>query len=484
MSIKNYAIKKNEYVHEIPEKAELGMRAPVKIFGNSSIYKKLDLGVFQQIVNVSKLPGLVGHAMTMPDAHWGYGFPIGGVAAFDVDEGVISPGGIGFDINCGMRMITTNLTVDEVKPRIRELVNTLYTNIPTGIGKKGSVRLNMQQFRDVAELGTKWCIEHGYGWDEDLKKQEDNGRLPDADFSAVSQKAKSRGINQLGTLGSGNHYCEVQRVNQIFDDNVAKTMGVKNKDQVVVMVHCGSRGFGHQIASDYLSEFLGKMKSQWNIPIYERELSAAPINSREGQNYFKAMSAAANYGFANRQVIMSHVRKSFEQVLGRSAEDMNMRLVYDVAHNIAKREIYPIEDKTRKVIVHRKGATRSFGPNRKEIPNVYQSIGQPVILGGSMETGSYLLVGTKTAMKQSFGSTAHGSGRTMSRSKAKKKIRGNILRSQMEAKGIYVRAASMAGLAEEAGFAYKNINDVVDSIHGADLSRKVAQLVPLGNIKG
>ncbi len=484
MSAKDYAIKIDNYTHEIPERTDLGMNAPVKIYGNPSIYKMLDKGVFQQIVNVSKLPGLVGHAMTMPDAHWGYGFPIGGVAAFDVNEGVISPGGIGFDINCGMRLITTNLTVSEVKPKIRELINTLYDLIPAGVGKKGSVPLSMQQFRDVAENGTKWCIDNGYGWDDDLVRQENNGCLSAADFSVISDKAKSRGLKQLGTLGSGNHYCEVQTVNQIFDSETAEVMGIKDKDQTVVMVHCGSRGFGHQIASDFLREFLNKMESKWQIPIYERELSAAPINSKEGQNYLKAMSAAANFGFANRQVIMSHVRKGFEKIFGRTAEEMEMNLVYDVAHNIAKQEKYVIEGRTREVIVHRKGATRSFGPNSADIPDIYKSVGQPVILGGSMETGSYLLAGTEAAMTKSFGSTAHGSGRTMSRSKAKKKIRGNVLRSQMEAKGIYVRAASMAGLAEEAGFAYKNINDVVDSIHGADLSRKVAQLVPIGNIKG
>jgi tRNA-splicing ligase RtcB len=484
MSLKEKAVKINEFMHEIPQDSSLGMRAPVRVYGNSAIFNKLDKGVFQQIINVSKLPGLVDHAMTMPDAHWGYGFPIGGVAAFDVEEGVISPGGIGFDINCGMRLVTTNLTVDEVRPKIRQLVNTLYEDIPTGVGKKGTLNISMKQFQEIAETGSEWCIENGFGWEEDIERQEDNGRLVEADFSSVSDKAKNRGFKQLGTLGSGNHYCEIQNVNQIFEPDVAKVMGIENKDQTVVMIHCGSRGFGHQIASDYLREFLDKMESKWKIPIYEKELSAAPINSKEGEDYLKAMSCAANMGFANRQVIMSHVRKVYERIFNRSAEDMEMHLVYDVAHNIAKREEYEIEGKKRQVIVHRKGATRSFGPNTKEIPSIYTKVGQPVILGGSMETGSYLLVGTDAAMKKSFGSTAHGSGRTMSRSKAKKKIQGNVLRSQMEAKGIYVRAASMAGLAEEAGFAYKNINDVVDSIHGADISRKVAQLLPLGNIKG
>ncbi|NHJ01010.1 MAG: RtcB family protein [Candidatus Heimdallarchaeota archaeon] len=460
------------------------MQVPVKIYGNPKIYNTLDQGVFEQIINVSKLPGIVGYAMTMPDAHWGYGFPIGGVAAFDLEKGVVSPGGIGFDINCGMRLVTTNLTFNQVKPKIKELMDTLYNLIPTGVGKKGFVRLSTKEFRDVSENGSEWCIEKGYGWEEDLNRQESQGKIPGADFDAVSEKAKSRGISQLGTLGSGNHYLEVQRVSQIFDSETARIMGIHSEDQVVAMIHCGSRGFGHQIASDYLKLFLDKMESDWGIPIYERELSAAPIQSRDGQEYLKAMACAANMGFSNRQVILHQVRMGFEKVFNQSAEDMEMSLVYDVAHNIAKQEDYMIEGKKQKVLVHRKGATRSFGPSSKDIPNIYSAVGQPVILGGSMETGSYLLAGTQTAMDQTFGSTAHGSGRTMSRAKAKKKIRGNILKDQMASKGIYVRAASMAGLAEEAGFAYKNINDVVESIHGADLSRKVSQLVPIGNIKG
>jgi tRNA-splicing ligase RtcB len=427
MLLKDKAVKVDEFTHEIPKDSNLGMQAPVRVYGNSAIFNKLDKGVFQQIINVSKLPGLVDHAMTMPDAHWGYGFPIGGVAAFDIEEGVISPGGIGFDINCGMRLITTNLTVADVKPKIRQLINTLYEDIPAGVGKKGPVKLNMNEFADIAETGSEWCIENGFGWKEDIERQENNGRLIEADFSTVSDKAKTRGIKQLGTLGSGNHYCEIQTVNKIFEPEVAKVMGIENKNQIVVMVHCGSRGFGHQIASDYLREFLDKMKSKWKIPIYERELSAAPIQSKEGEDYLKAMSCAANMGFANRQVIMSHVRKVFERIFGLTAEEMKMHLVYDVAHNIAKREEYEIEGQKRKVIVHRKGATRSFGPNTQEIPAIYNKVGQPVILGGSMETGSYLLVGTENAMKRSFGSTAHGSGRSMSRKKAKMKIQGNVL---------------------------------------------------------
>lgn len=484
IDIRSRAKKINDFTHKIEKDSNLNMKVPVKIFGNKKIYDALDDGVFQQIINVSKLPGIVGEAMTMPDAHWGYGFPIGGVAAFDYDEGVISPGGIGFDINCGMRLVTTNLTVSEVKPRIKEIMNLLYDLVPTGIGKKGFLRPTTQEFRIAAERGIEWCIEQGYGWEEDEERHESKGRIANANFDSVSDKARKRGLNQLGTLGSGNHYLEVQRVNQIFEPEKAKVMGITNPDQIVIMIHCGSRGFGHQIASDYLKMFLDKMGTEWKIKIHEKELAAAPIHTKEGKQYYEAMACAANSAFVNRQVIMYQLRKGFESVFKRSAEEMEMKLVYDVAHNIAKIEEYEVEGKKKKVMVHRKGATRSFGPNAPDLPTIYQNTGQPVILGGSMETGSYLLVGTEEAMKESFGSTAHGSGRTMSRSKAKKRVRGEQLKENMQKKGIYVKAASMAGLAEEAGFAYKEISDVVDSLDGANLSRRVAQLIPIGNIKG
>ncbi|MFW9993007.1 MAG: RtcB family protein [Candidatus Odinarchaeota archaeon] len=483
--IKSKAKSISNYVYEIDASTVKNMRVPSRIYASPKLYKSLDPGVFMQITNVAKLPGIISRSMAMPDAHWGYGFPIGGVAAFDYEkEGVISPGGIGFDINCGMRMITTNLTVDEVKPKIRELMNHLFGLIPTGVGKKGFVRLGMQQFREVVEEGSSWCIEQGYGWEEDEDRHESHGKIPGANFDAVSEKARTRGTSQLGTLGSGNHYLEVQRVNQIFDEEKAKVMGVTDPDQVVIMIHCGSRGFGHQIATDYLKEFLDKMEIKWKIPIYEKELAAAPFHEKEGQDYYAAMACAANMAFANRQVILHQVRKGFSDVFSRTPEEMEMHLVYDVAHNIAKIEEYEIEGKKRKVIIHRKGATRSYGPGSPDIPSIYQKTGQPVILGGSMETGSFLLTGTQKAMEETFGSTAHGSGRTMSRSKAKKRIRGDQLKDDMARKGIYVRAASMAGLAEEAGFAYKDISDVVETLDTLGLSKKIAQLVPIGNIKG
>jgi tRNA-splicing ligase RtcB len=485
MSLRNKAVKKGTYIHEIEKDTNMDMKVPVRIYASEKLYKNLDDGVFQQIVNVSKLPGIVGKAMTMPDAHWGYGFPIGGVAAFDYDEGgVISPGGIGFDINCGMRLVTTNLSVDAVRPKIKELMDHLYRLIPAGVGKSGFLKVSDSQFRDVVENGVEWCVENGYGWEEDLERHESNGKIPDAKYDTVSGKAVKRGINQIGTLGSGNHYLEVQRASQIFDADIAKQMGITHEDQICVMIHCGSRGFGHQVASDYLNLFLDKMESDWKIPIHAKELAAAPIQSKEGQRYYSAMACAANMAFVNRQVIMHQLRKGFQDIFHQSAEDLDMHLVYDVAHNIAKIEEYDVAGKRRKVVVHRKGATRSFGPGSPDLPSIYQSTGQPVILGGSMETGSYLLVGTDTAMKETFGSTAHGSGRTMSRKKASRQIRGDELQHQLKQKGIYVKAASMRGLAEEAGFAYKSISDVVESLHGADISRKVTQLVPIGNIKG
>ncbi|MHA2297909.1 MAG: RtcB family protein [Candidatus Hodarchaeales archaeon] len=483
--IKSKAKEVGNHIYEIDKSAVKNMRVPSRLYASPKLFESLDPGVFMQITNVAKLPGIVSRAMAMPDAHWGYGFPIGGVAAFNHEEGgVISPGGIGFDINCGMRLISTNLTVNKVKPKIRELMNHLFELIPAGVGKKGFIRLNTNQFREVAENGSSWCVENGYGWEEDKERQESLGKIPGANLDTVSERARSRGIKQLGTLGSGNHYCEVQKVNQILDEEKAKIMGITNPNQIVIMVHCGSRGFGHQIATDYLKLFLNKMESKWKIPIYEKELAAAPFHEKEGQEYYSAMACAANMAFANRQVILHQVRKGFSNIFRMTPEEMEMHLVYDVAHNIAKVEEHDVEGKKQKLIVHRKGATRSFGPGSPDIPNIYQKTGQPVILGGSMETGSYLLAGTQKAVDETFGSTAHGSGRRMSRSKAKRRIRGDKLKNDMAQRGIYVRAASMAGLAEEAGFAYKNISDVVKTLETVNISKRVAQLVPLGNIKG
>lgn len=474
-----------DVVWEIPTTYKKGMNVPARVIASKELLHAMDAGVFDQITNVACLPGIVKHAICMPDGHWGYGFPIGGVAAFDLDEGVISPGGIGFDINCGMRLITTNLTGKDVQPKIHELVNLLFKKVPTGVGCKGFVDLTRDQFDEIITHGVKSVVEMGYGWKEDIKKTEADGCIEQANAAKISDKAIKRGINQLGTLGSGNHYLEIQlaHANSIFDKKAAKVMGITQPDQVVIMVHCGSRGFGHQVATDYLRTFDRAMKEH-KIHIKDRELACAPFQSKEGQDYYQAMACAANMAFCNRQVILHRIRECFSDIFKQSAEDMEMNMVYDVAHNIAKVEEHIVNGEKRKLIVHRKGSTRAFGPGHPELLPKYQEIGQPVILGGSMETGSYLLLGTKKAEEETFGSTAHGSGRTMSRTKAKREVKGEKLQKDMEKRGIYVKSASMSGLAEEAGFAYKNISDVVDTLERAGITRKVVGLSPIGNIKG
>src|SRR3989338_4253010 len=363
-----------------------------------------------------------------------------------------------------MRLLTTNLTFKEVQPKLKELVDTLFKIVPAGVGAKGFVKVSKQEFKGVVEQGSKWCIENGYGWNEDLKRTEGYGRIDWADASKISDKAISRGINQIGTLGSGNHYLEIQRVDEknIVDKELAKKFGIF-PEQIVIMVHCGSRGFGHQIATDYLQTF-DKVMQKYNIKIRDRELSCAPFNTNEGQDYYKGMACAANMAFVNRQVILHRIREGFSEVFKKSPEELEMNLVYDVAHNIAKLEEHTVDGKKKKLIVHRKGSTRAFPPNHPELAKLYKDTGQPVIIGGSMETGSFLLVGTQKAMDETFGSTAHGSGRTMSRAAAKHLVRGEQLQKDMEKNGIYVKATSMPGLAEEAGFAYKDINDVIDVV--------------------
>jgi len=416
---------------------------------------------------------------------WGYGFPIGGVAAFDAETGVISPGGIGFDINCGMRLVTTNLTFKEVQPKLRELVDSLFKIVPAGVGSRGFVDVNKQQFKEIMADGSKWCVNNGYGWQEDLERTEGYGKIEWAEPEKVSSKALERGIKQLGTLGSGNHYLEIQvaRAENIFDSEIARKFGIHTPEQVVIMVHCGSRGFGHQIGTDYLRIFEGTMK-KYGIEVYDRELACAPFQSKEGQDYYKAMACAANMAFANRQVILHRIREGFSKVFKTDAEKLEMHMVYDVAHNIAKLEEHYVDGKKKKLVVHRKGSTRAFPPHHPELANIYKEVGQPVIIGGSMETGSFLLVGTQKAMDETFGSTAHGSGRTMSRTAAKHQVRGEQLQKDMEKRGIYVKATSMSGLAEEAGFAYKNINDVINAVAEAGISKPVVGLKPVGNIKG
>lgn len=471
---------------ELPTSYKEGMRVPARIIANDELMKNMDAGVFEQVTNVATLPGIQQYAFCMPDGHWGYGFPIGGVAAFDIENGgVISPGGIGFDINCGMRLITTNLTIEEVRPKIKQLVDELYKAVPAGVGCKGFVKISKEEFLEVMKDGAQWCLRKGYATEHDVKHIEDHGKIDWADVSKVSEKAIKRGFDQIGTLGSGNHYLEIQEVREgnIYDQEAAAAMGINKVGQIVIMVHCGSRGFGHQIGTDYLRTFLDAMPN-YGIEIRDKELACAPFKSQEGQDYYKAMACAANMAFANRQVITHQIRKVFSQVFGKTAEEMDIKLVYDVAHNIAKLEKYQIDGQEKTLLVHRKGATRAFGPSRTEdLPSEYQKIGQPVILGGSMETGSYLLVGTDKA-DETFASTAHGSGRTMSRSKAKREIKGEDLQKSMEARGIYVHAVTMKGLAEEAGKAYKNIDVVVDTLREAGITKPVVALKPIGNVKG
>ncbi len=477
--------KLSDYSWEVPQSYKRGMTVPARIYATRKLLDAMDAGVIEQVTNVACLPGIVRQAYAMADAHWGYGFPIGGVAAFDVEKGVISPGGIGFDINCGMRLIRTNLSLSEVKPKIKELVDLIFKLVPAGVGVKGFLKVSEPQFDEIMKYGVKWCAENGQAWEDDPAHVEEGGYIKGADPSKVSRQARSRGIDQLGTLGSGNHYLEVQVVDPArhFDPDLARHFGVVQDDQVLVMVHCGSRGFGHQIGSDYLRVFDGAMK-KYGIQVKDRELACAPFASKEGKDYYGAMVCAANMAFTNRQIIVQRVREAFSKVFHRDAETMDMHLIYDVCHNVAKVEKHTYEGTTADVLVHRKGATRSFGPGHPDIPTPYRAIGQPVIIGGSMETGSYLLLGTQKAMDETFGSTAHGSGRTMSRTAAKREVRGAELQQKMMDRGIYVKAATMDGLAEEAGMAYKDISEVVETMDRAGISKKVVALRPLGNIKG
>jgi tRNA-splicing ligase RtcB len=470
---------------ELAQGFRAGMRVPVRVFASEKLIAGLDDQVWVQAANVATLPGIVGASLCMPDAHWGYGFPIGGVAAFDVRSGVISPGGIGFDINCGMRLARTDLTLAHVRPRLRELVDALAERVPAGPGRDGFLRCDDDEFREVMREGAGWVVKRGFGTQQDLVHTEAGGCFPAADPGCVSERALERGRGQLGTLGSGNHYLEIQVLHPegVFDATVARAFGLDRPEQIVVMFHCGSRGFGHQIATDYVQEFLRAMPTKFGFEILDRELACAPIDSDEGRAYYAAMCCAANVSFANRQVILQRVREVFSDVFGKSPEELGIRTVYDVAHNTAKREEHVVDGKRRELLVHRKGATRAFPPGHPELPAAYQATGQPVVIGGSLETGSHLLVGVPSGAR-SFFSTAHGSGRTMSRTKARKLVRGRNLIRDLERRGIVVRAASLSGLAEEAGFAYKSVDEVAEATERAGLSRRVAQLVPIGNVKG
>lgn len=475
--------KKEDYIYEIPKSYKEGMRTRGVIFADEGMIDSI-IGdnAPEQVANVATLPGIVGPSKAMPDIHWGYGFPIGGVAAMDFEEGVISPGGVGYDINCGVRLLRTELNVEDIRENIRKLINTMYDNVPAGVGKKARIRLKRGELNSVLNNGVGWAIEEGYGWKEDAEHIEDGGCMKSADSEKVSQKAKNRGEPQLGTLGGGNHFLEVQMIDKIYDEETAKQFGLR-EGMVTVMIHTGSRGCGHQIATDYIKE-MEKAVRKYDIKLPDRQLACSPINSPEGEDYFAAMSCGANYAWANRQLIMHWVRESFEKVFDDDAKDMGMHLVYDVCHNIAKREKHTVDGKGKELMVHRKGATRAFAAGRAEVPKEYRDTGQPVIIPGDMGTASYVMVGRETAMKKSWGSTCHGAGRVMSRSGARRKFRPGDVERELGDKGIYVKAASREVLQEESPGAYKDINRVVEITHNAGLSKKVARMVPIGVMKG
>lgn len=460
-----------------------GMKVDGAIFATEEILKDLEgTKAIDQVRNVAHLPGILQASLAMPDIHEGYGFPIGGVAATDMSSGVVSPGGIGYDINCGVRIMVSNLTRDDVMKRQEELVNKLFANIPTGVGKTGSIRLSRKQLAQVLTEGAGWAVRNGYGWDSDLEHCEENGCMDGADPGHVSDRALKRGSDGLGTLGSGNHFIEVSYVEEIFDEEAARTFGLF-KDQAVFWVHSGSRGLGHQVCSDYL-RVMRRAISKYGISLPDRQLDCAPIASDEGKQYFAAMASAANYAWANRQILAHYVRESVSQTFGKTPESLGMYMLYDVAHNIGKIEEHVVDGNSRKVLVHRKGATRAFGPGHQHVPGKYRQVGQPVLIPGDMGRASYILRGTETAMKLSFGSACHGAGRALSRTQARKAITAGELREELASRGVFVRSATMKGLVEEAPDAYKDVSTVVEATHRAGLAAKVARVRPLGVIKG
>ena len=476
--------KLDDYRWEIPVDYKPGMRVPGIIYADAKMLEQIrNDNAVEQVANVAFLPGIIGRSMAMPDIHWGYGFPIGGVAATRIDDGVISPGGVGFDINCGVRLLSTNLTEDEVKPKINRLLTELFNNIPSGVGSEGKIRLKGKEIDQLLHKGSAWAVAKGYGEAEDIEFTEDYGCMKEANPDKVSDKAKKRGMPQSGTLGSGNHFLEVQVVQKIYEPVTAQTFGIREKGQVLLLIHTGSRGLGYQICDDYLKTMTTAAR-KYGIELPDRQLSCAPIQSPEGQDYLAAMACAANYAWANRQCITHWVRESFAAVFSKSPRELGMRLVYDVAHNIAKIETHTIEGRKQRICVHRKGATRAFPAGHPDVPQAYSKVGQPALIPGDMGRYSYIAVGTQRAMDETFGSTCHGAGRIQSRSAAKKSISGSEVVSQLADRGITVKVASISSLAEEASQAYKDISDVVHINEAAGISLRVAKVKPLGVIKG
>jgi tRNA-splicing ligase RtcB len=468
-------------VWEIPPTVRSDMRVPARVYASEELLEQiLHDRSLEQLLNVATLPGIQQAAIVMPDVHEGYGFPIGGIAAMDLDEGVISPGGIGYDINCGVRLLVSELAYEEVEPRLEQLAKELFKAIPSGVGRGGQFKLSIRELDRVLESGVRWALAEGYAEEEDLEFIESQGSLPDADAEAVSREAKERGRDQLGTMGAGNHFVEVDYVEKIFDDALAQALGLHRK-QVVVLIHTGSRGLGHQVATDYIRVMLSALP-RYGIRLPDRELACAPLSSPEGQRYFRAMCAAANFAWTNRQLITWEIRQAWKTVFG--AAGGRLRVLYDVAHNIAKLEQHMIDGQPKRVLVHRKGATRAFPPGHPETPSVYRHVGQPVLIPGSMGTASYVLVGAPGSMQQTFGSTCHGAGRQMSRHAAKRQVNAEELRHQLRQRGIVVQAGSVRGLVEEAPVAYKDVDAVVRVVHTAGIARMVARLRPIAVVKG
>ncbi|MEK6714853.1 MAG: RtcB family protein [Candidatus Omnitrophota bacterium] len=474
----------DDYRWRLPKTYKPGMRVPGIIYADEKLLKDIRHDkALEQVANVAFLPGIVNVSLAMPDIHWGYGFSIGGVAATDIEQGgVISPAGVGYDINCGVRMLKTNLQYEDIKGKIKDLVYALFSDIPSGVGSKGDIRVSQQEEKEILVKGAKWAVEKGYGVREDLECTEEYGAIAGADPDGVSERAYERGKAQSGTLGSGNHFLEVQVIDQLYDQELSDAFGL-DLGQVMVMIHSGSRGFGYQICDDYTRSMVHCLK-KYNINVPDRQLASAPVNSPEGKAYLGAMRCAANYAWANRQCLMHLTRKVFEKIFVCSWQKMGMELIYDVAHNIAKLEKYNIGGKEKNLCVHRKGATRAFGPNHPALPQKYKKTGQPVIIPGDMGRNSYLLVGTKKAEEETFGSTCHGAGRLKSRTEATRSINLNTLLKELEAKGITVKASGRGTIVEEAPQAYKDVNEVVDVVHNAGISKRVARMRPVGVIKG
>lgn len=459
------------------------MKVPVRIYASDALMSKMRTDrTLMQARNVASIPGILGHGVVLPDGHEGYGFPVGGVAAMDAEEGMISPGGVGYDINCGVRLLRSNLTEKDLRPRLKDIVNKLFSSIPSGVGSKGSVRLSGSQLDEVMVRGVDWAVDGGYGSRNDADACEENGRIDGADPGVVSPRARKRGAPQLGSLGSGNHFLEIQKVDRVYDEEAAERMGLR-AGSITVLIHCGSRGFGHQVCSDYL-RVSERAQARYGIKLPDRELACVPNASDEGEAYRGAMFAALNFAWGNRQMITHWTRSAFRKVFGRTESDLGMDLVYDVSHNIAKVEEHRIGGRTRKVVVHRKGATRAFPAGRPEVPARYRDMGQPVLIPGSMGTASWVLMGKPGSMDLSFGSTAHGAGRTMSRSKARRSYTESGVIQSLNDRGIFVRAATGRGVVEETPQAYKDVDDVVDVSHRLGIATKAVRLVPVGVVKG